>query len=450
MAEKPNRRSLSPEHRRHLMEDAGLSDEMIERLGWYSVDAEEASRLLRFRVPSGGIAIPYPYHPDYVRVRLDSPYRYAEQREDGSVRVREARYLSPKGSRTHAYILPEVWEALDDIDQIIGITEGEKKAAKAIQEGLPCIAIPGVWSWRGKSVPHQAGDEVVETDVLEELQEIPWQGRHVFLFWDSDAYHNAHVKQAGRALAAWLRRQGALVRFVILPARRDGGKTGLDDYLREHNLQELLDYAVKALSDDIERDFDIEAIEKLATDPPTYRVRLSWGVVLDGLSVDQLFSFRSFQKACWAQTGRVPSFEERKGERTWLRYLADLSATVLFVEEVPPDATPMGLWWERVREFLLARAVSDPGALLGDEPYRADGRYYVRAPSLLRHLSHRFGHIREGVLWNILRRHGAEPVTYAVRLGNERRNVRAWLIPAAAVEEDDDGPPPAEGGDDDG
>ena len=76
----------------------------------------------------------------FKRIKPDRRY------EDGP------KYLSPRGSGNRLY-LPAILDrsVLDDPSRPLYLTEGEKKAAKAVQEGLACIGLAGVWSWRGKT-----------------------------------------------------------------------------------------------------------------------------------------------------------------------------------------------------------------------------------------------------------------------------------------------------------
>jgi hypothetical protein len=42
---------------------------------------------------------------------------------------------------------------LTDPTRLLLITEGEKQALKADQEGLACVAIGGLWNWRAGGEP---------------------------------------------------------------------------------------------------------------------------------------------------------------------------------------------------------------------------------------------------------------------------------------------------------
>jgi len=112
------------------------------------------------------------------------------------------------------------------------ITEGQKKAEKAAQEGIGCIALLGVWNWLanfgGESVP------------IEDLAAIDWPRYAVEVCFDSDAALNPHVRRAELALARWLRSVGAAkVSIVRIPLGEDGAKVGFDDFLINHSVQDF-------------------------------------------------------------------------------------------------------------------------------------------------------------------------------------------------------------------
>ena len=117
--------------------------------------------------------------------------------------------------------------------QTIIITEGEKKALKADQEGFAVISVPGVWGWRS-------------VDALRELAAIDWEGRRAVIAFDSDVTRKPDVKAAIAALVEHLKKQKAEVRVIVLPDIEGHEKTGLDDYLvamDSEGLQALLDNA---------------------------------------------------------------------------------------------------------------------------------------------------------------------------------------------------------------
>jgi putative DNA primase/helicase len=103
------------------------------------------------------------------------------------------------------------------------ICEGELKSAKASKEGFPSIALGGVDSFRSQ----KAG-----IAFLPELEAINWEGREVFIVFDTDpaTKTNKHVAMAIQTLATLLIERGAIVKRVDLPTLQEGRKCGLDDY----------------------------------------------------------------------------------------------------------------------------------------------------------------------------------------------------------------------------
>ena len=162
--------------------------------------------------------------PNYWRVR------YLQQRAlpFGASPRRPLRYIGTKDAVPKFYLPPllkKPWKeiAADPTESLV-ITEGEKKAAKACAEGMPCISIPGVWAWRSKkrgllSVP--------------DFDAFAWEKRNVYLCFDNDLHDNPNVKAALGALGRELTFRGAFVAIKYLP--RDPAKMGLDDYLLTHS-----------------------------------------------------------------------------------------------------------------------------------------------------------------------------------------------------------------------
>jgi hypothetical protein len=132
---------LSDAHRADLMK-SGLTVETIRQSRIYSAPEPQVRDILGY--PAGsGMVIPYaPLNADgseYARVKLDNVG------PDGK------RYLSPKGRPNRLYVPPILDPSvLRDPSVTLYVTEGEKKAAKATQEGFPCIGLSGVWGWRTK------------------------------------------------------------------------------------------------------------------------------------------------------------------------------------------------------------------------------------------------------------------------------------------------------------
>ena len=134
-------------------------------------------------------------------------------------------------------------DELADIGQAIIITEGEFKALASTQHGFACIGLVGVYGWAEKK----------KESLLPEMERIAWQGRKVYIAFDSDITDNPNVQDAEARLAAHLTNRGAIVKVVRIPAgppdlNGKPTKLGLDDYLVTQDdpkraMRDLLDKA---------------------------------------------------------------------------------------------------------------------------------------------------------------------------------------------------------------
>jgi Domain of unknown function (DUF3854) len=223
---------LTPKHLAELRA-SGLSDSQIDRCGFFSIRSPDAiSARLKWKRPAVGmgdaLAIPF-FDTDgnlagYCRLKIDKP----RKDKDG----KSVKYESPRGSTNLAYIPPGTRAALRDTSIPLLITEGEKKADKADQEGFACVGLVGVYGWVKRSRDAE-GKPVGERELIDDLAAIPWKGRLVYIAFDSDAVTKPQVLHAAYHLAEVLQRRGADVRIVRLPGEGDA-KIGLDDYFVAH------------------------------------------------------------------------------------------------------------------------------------------------------------------------------------------------------------------------
>lgn len=219
--------TLFPGHRAEL-HASGLTDETIERAGIYSeADQRKLQHLLGWAKPPKkmGAAIVFPYHaPDgtngYARLKPDN-----KRKREG----KPVKYESPKGRPNEVYFPPGTVAVVDDPAIPLLITEGEKKALCADQNGVPCIGLVGVWGWKPKK----------QERLLPGIERIEWKGRKVYVCFDSDREDKPDVQGAESRLAAVLTRYGAIVRCIRLPSRPDGAKVGLDDFVVGNGVNEL-------------------------------------------------------------------------------------------------------------------------------------------------------------------------------------------------------------------
>lgn len=202
-----------------MLQASGITEDHAYARKYRSV--EEKARLEHVGVTRTGRRVPgllvpqlradgscwgYQYRPNEPRLRDGKPVKYE----------------TPTGQRNGIDVPPGVGPKLDDPTIPLWITEGVKKADAAAVAGLCCVALPGVWSWRGRN---ERGGKVAVPD----WHDIALNERRVILAFDGDVARKRSVRAALDTLADYLRSKGALVEFCHLPDEDD--KVGLDDYL---------------------------------------------------------------------------------------------------------------------------------------------------------------------------------------------------------------------------
>lgn len=135
--------------------------------------------------------------------------------------------------------------------------------------GLPIVGLQGVWNWRTK----QGGETLsynssAASAVSPDLDELPLDGRTVFVVFDSDIVDKQQVAQAVNRLSGVLRKRGAQVRVMRLPDAADGSKQGLDDYVATGGVisDALVDVGLTQGADDGDGEDVADALRRLALD----------------------------------------------------------------------------------------------------------------------------------------------------------------------------------------
>ena len=208
--------AFHPEHLADLHK-SGLSDETIEQAGLYSVRPNDIKKVTGVTKVESMLAIPYT--PEFTRYKVFPTTL--------KVQNKKLRYTQPKGTGVHVYVPPAAGAIVPDTAIPLGIVEGEKKALKACQEGVLCIAIGGLWNWleAGRLTP--------------ELAAIPWKSRHVTLYPDSDVWKRQDLLDAVYRLGQALEAEGAQVDVCALGNGPGETKQGLDDFLCEATTDDL-------------------------------------------------------------------------------------------------------------------------------------------------------------------------------------------------------------------
>jgi putative DNA primase/helicase len=261
--ERTENESIGRLHRNHLddLRRSGLSDETILTNGLYSLIAnhpkhwctKEICDLLGWKNENDaqefGAVLVFPYRNakgqlvEYCRMKPNCPRTTAAS---GPIK-----YEAPTQESNRCYFPVGVIPALSDASVPLVITEGEKKALKAVQEGFLTVGLAGVWSWTKRRGRNDDDEAVGEFQLIDDLAGLPWQGRVVYICFDSDIVDKEDVRKAQWNLARILRDKGAELKAVILPAGPNGQKVGLDDFLMANGpdaFRTLLNEAVEPVS----------------------------------------------------------------------------------------------------------------------------------------------------------------------------------------------------------
>jgi len=243
-------RYLAEQHSQRIL-NASITAGVARARGYRSIDVKAELRRLGFtdrqcRVPA--LVIPVWSVSGEIgnyQLRADDP------RIDRHGKA--VKYELPLGAQMLLDVHPSIREQLSDPSIPLWVTEGIFKADAAISMGLCCIALLGVWNWRGTNGP---GGKTV----LPDWEAMALNRRAVYLTFDSDVMTKREVYAALTRLGAFLTSRGAHVHYVYLPSGPGGIKTGLDDYLAGgHSVDDLLALASPELRRPAHDDTDAEA-----------------------------------------------------------------------------------------------------------------------------------------------------------------------------------------------
>jgi hypothetical protein len=221
--------SLLPQHRA-LLHASGISPEVAEQRRYRSESVKARLGELGFGAAQRrpGLLIPiWDAHGQIAtyQLRPDSP-----REKDG----RHLKYETPAGGRLVLDVPPAARPLLDDPGIPLFVTEGARKADAAVTRGLCCVALLGVWGWRGTN---PKGGKTA----LPDWETIALNSRIVYLCFDSDVTYKPEVAKALKRLAGFLESLAARCEVIYLPSGPGATKVGLDDYLADgHAVDDLL------------------------------------------------------------------------------------------------------------------------------------------------------------------------------------------------------------------
>jgi hypothetical protein len=214
--------ALTAEHAAHLSRFR-IPPELLEAMGVRSVTDAEARETFGINAHYHGIdlaGILFPYRSPKTGVRTGGRIRLSQPFPDDG-----RRYLSEQDCR-HLFFPPSPKEWLADASVPVCIVEAEKSglALRAVFDRavrpMLVIAVGGCWGWKRKIGKRELPDgcSEQETGPSKDFDLIAWQGRTVFLAFDSNATSNSSVQHGRRFLAKDLAQRGALVQIAEVPS----------------------------------------------------------------------------------------------------------------------------------------------------------------------------------------------------------------------------------------
>lgn len=209
------------EHHAHLLADSAVLVDVARERGYKSISAKK--ELGRLGFTSGAQNIPGLLIPirDETGEVVTHQYRPDEPRTNRA--GKPVKYETPKGTNMVVDVPRRVRDRVGNPSVPLWLTEGARKADAAAGVGLACVALLGVWNWRGRN-------DQDATVALAAFESFALRGRKVYVAYDSDVMQKPAVHTALCRLGAFLQHRGATVAYAYLPSG-DGTKVGLDDYL---------------------------------------------------------------------------------------------------------------------------------------------------------------------------------------------------------------------------
>jgi len=223
---------LKNHYEKHIV-GSGISLDVAKKRGYRSILGRAELKSLGFsssQLRTSGLLIPV-IAPDgsnpFCTYRPDHPRKNSKGKE--------IKYEMPSGIKMRIDVPPRCLDNIKNPNIRLFITEGQKKADALASKGECVTDLLGVWNFKGKN-------EFGGTTVLADLDCIALDNREVYVVFDSDVMIKEQVRLALDRLTEHLTRKKAKVKHIFLPNNGDG-KTGVDDYLLDHKIDDLLNLA---------------------------------------------------------------------------------------------------------------------------------------------------------------------------------------------------------------
>lgn len=275
---------------------SGLTREDIEirpYVGKMMMNQTTSGYEIPFRYPDG-VAMRDQKDREFCRCRFCSPY-------PADKNGKRAKYGVLPGAGNHCFFPKGVEDLLENGGPLM-LTEGEKKAAKGVKEGLPVIGVPGIWNWMASAQERRgaSNDYMIHGDLIPHLTD----GREVIFIYDSDARDTAKkVSQFDMnllRLAAELSKYGCTLYRVDVPQPKfSDAKAGLDDYLMSHSADDFrrhVDMTKKLISADDAKKLDDPYKHLTEECGPSYEIRFNKDGQVSKITFNQDWNARFLQE----------------------------------------------------------------------------------------------------------------------------------------------------------
>jgi hypothetical protein len=224
---------LLPHHLAQLLDESGISQEIIEARGYRSIHGEGSYaelKALGFSKPqcrlAPGLLVPilgingqpvlYQFKPDTPRLNHEG---------------KPIKYETPAKAGMRLDMGVGQQEGLKDPERDLWITEGIKKEDALRSHGLYAVGLLGVYNFKGRN-PYGG------ITFLADWDDVALNGRQVRIVFDNDVMRKSQVHGALKHLTERLQRREAHIEAVYLPTE-GGHKIGVDDYLLTHTVTDL-------------------------------------------------------------------------------------------------------------------------------------------------------------------------------------------------------------------
>ena len=181
-----------------LLADSAISLEVAKARGYESIEKKVRLEDLGFGIKQRRIpGLLLPVHGVNGEVVLHQ-YRPDEPRHNSEGKAQK--YETPVNASMRLDVPPACRSQLGNPERPLFITEGIRKADAAASHRLCCIALLGVWNFRGTNADGGL-------TMLVDWDSIALNGRDVYIVFDSDVMLKPAVNQALRRLKAILERR---------------------------------------------------------------------------------------------------------------------------------------------------------------------------------------------------------------------------------------------------